>query len=101
MLNTTSKIPDCCCPYCGYHHGVASGMEDGKRPCPGAISLCMMCGELGIFDDTKRVRKPTAREMADIQHSHNWPPIEQVSRLIKQFIAMTPEERIKATGKML
>lgn len=95
MLNTTSKIAECCCPYCGYRHGVASAFEDGGRPSPDAITLCMMCGELGILDDTKQVRKPTAREMTDIQHSHNWPPLEQVSRLIKQYHAMTPEERIR------
>lgn len=83
MLTTTTKLPSHNCPYCGVAHYAATGLEDGDRPETGSVSICCECGELAIFADGKKLRKPTLEELTDIQRSRQWPLMERLMRGIK------------------
>lgn len=52
------------CPHCGKHndmHDTPDGSE--KTPQTGDVSICIRCGDLGVFDlKAGRIRKPTPRE---------------------------------------
>ena len=87
MLTTTSKIPPGHCPYCGHFQDLATAAEDGGRPRSGDISICFKCGELAVFYDDKRIRKPTHKELAEIHGSRNWPEVEKTMRCVKAFHA--------------
>jgi hypothetical protein len=56
------------CPYCGKENDMAELAQHAESTAPvdGDISLCIGCGEPAIFNDDLSVRKPTAKEYADI-----------------------------------
>jgi hypothetical protein len=41
------------CPHCGYLANCVTGLREaeGKTPAPGAISLCIKCGEASRFTE--------------------------------------------------
>jgi hypothetical protein len=57
------------CPFCGAGHEVAGIAEaDGQHPKDGDASMCIKCGEVGIFafDQEGNLRQPTIQELNDI-----------------------------------
>lgn len=65
MVDTA--IADCLCPYCGYKMDTSKGaMDDTARPEPGDISVCLSCGEAGIFNEAMAMRQMTEAERASI-----------------------------------
>jgi NAD-dependent SIR2 family protein deacetylase len=73
--------PESTCPYCGK---VTNGAAGPEAPEPGAISICIGCYNLGIFDDDLKIRKPTVEEFAEIRTDPQvWQEIEMVRHLLK------------------
>ena len=58
----------CICPHCGIEHELATGMgqNESQKPSEGSVSLCIRCGKPSIFTSDLQLRKPTARESADL-----------------------------------
>jgi hypothetical protein len=57
------------CPYCGYLVDHASGSlneDEGARPGPRSVNLCMKCGEMSLFDDHLMLRRPTMGEFVTL-----------------------------------
>lgn len=62
----TTELP-MVCPWCGDKHDLASEVSRrGKTPKPGAVALCVNCGEWAVFDENLALRKPTADELTII-----------------------------------
>lgn len=58
------------CPFCGSHlDRVGHIVGDNLQPDNGDVTLCIRCGEVGVFDDTVLggVREPTSRERRNIR----------------------------------
>jgi hypothetical protein len=79
-LRTTDTKP-CTCPDCGYPFEAATSL-DGKVPSAGSVSICWGCGAVNIFAEDCTVRRPTTKEMIDLQRSSTWQTIEQLQRAI-------------------
>jgi hypothetical protein len=39
-------------------------------PKPGDVSLCIRCGALAVFDETRRLRRPTGEEAIQFSMDH-------------------------------
>jgi len=53
------------CPYCEYEMELSTAVEDDSVvPHPGAISICINCGEAGFYAEDLSVRKITPDEYA-------------------------------------
>lgn len=84
------------CPACGYvfDDQTAIGGDGPRQPTAGSISICIACGEPGIYVDDMlglRIRQPTDEERAELdadetvrqvraawreverRHPHAWP----------------------------
>lgn len=56
------------CPHCGKQNDEAECMSNpGTLPEPGDISICISCGEWGIFTETA-LRRPDLTELFQIMH---------------------------------
>ncbi|MDY7815394.1 hypothetical protein U0F71_06655 [Burkholderia pseudomallei] len=60
------------CPHCGAHNDRHSAVtergEPPTAPSDGAVSICISCGELAIFDMHERcLRLPTIDEANDLE----------------------------------
>ena len=85
-LDGDYHTPESICPYCGRHTDGAAGPEP---PEPGAISICIQCYNLGIFDTDLKIRKPTVEEFGDIRTNPTvWKEIEMIRFLLKQTETM-------------
>jgi NAD-dependent SIR2 family protein deacetylase len=74
--------PESTCPYCGKKTNGAAGPE---APEEGAISICIQCRNLGIFDANLIIRKPTVEEFAAWRTDPEiWNEIEFVRFLLRQ-----------------
>jgi hypothetical protein len=76
------------CPHCGYRTTKAS-LECGpvSSPTPGAVSLCLRCGEWSIFDQQLKLRKPTDDEFMEIAED------EDLRRLRMAWVALDQERK--------
>lgn len=84
------------CPWCEYvfDDQAAIGGDGPRQPTAGSISVCIACGQLGVYADDMlglRIRKPTEEEQAELdadpmlqqvraawreverRHPHAWP----------------------------
>jgi hypothetical protein len=60
-------VPDQFCPFCGHHFNRASNVvDDGLIPTEGDISICLECGEPGIYTADLHMRKPTPAEQIEL-----------------------------------
>ena len=55
------ETPDGNCFTCGHKFDVSSGGE--RKPKPGDFSICINCGELGVYDDSLRIVPPTEEDL--------------------------------------
>lgn len=54
------------CPYCGWEYDAAKSVtEEEVLPSEGDYSLCIRCGEIGIFEEGI-IRKPSRREAKEM-----------------------------------
>jgi len=58
----TSRVPEILCWNCGKMISAATSWKD-KRPRPGDVSVCIYCGEVGMFDAFLALRRPTDDEI--------------------------------------
>lgn len=56
---TDFRTPLTMCWHCDRPLDAASDLDGNHRPEPGAVSMCMYCGAIGIFGDDMRLEKPT------------------------------------------
>jgi len=74
------------CPYCQNKLSAATGLrETDQAPDEGALTVCLYCGELLIFNADLTLRKPTQEELIEEQRSSQWPLIERAMRGAKQL----------------
>ena len=60
-------LPVTLCWHCDRALDDASGIdEEFAKPEAGAVSLCMYCGTVAIFEHDMRLRKPTEKELDDL-----------------------------------
>ena len=52
------------CPYCNRAHTAHTSLTEAARPAEGDVSLCIVCGQLGVFTAAGWVRKPSPEESA-------------------------------------
>lgn len=58
-----SRLSDDTCPHCGsLLNGAAT--YGGRPPVPGDASLCIYCGEIGVFGEGLRLSKPSPEDEA-------------------------------------
>lgn len=53
------------CPYCFYETDCASSITGEHKPHPGSISICINCGEAGIFDEMLAIRTMTEDDIEE------------------------------------
>ena len=78
------------CPYCGHRVRGATNPTPGDPTLPGdpdvlAFSLCVKCGELGLFTPELTLRKPTPEELAGLHSTSDWPVIHRMQVHIKSL----------------
>ncbi len=62
----TFRVAPQLCPHCGYAFDAASTVQGEGDPEPGALSICISCGETMVIDDALRLRIMTPEERAKI-----------------------------------
>jgi preprotein translocase subunit Sss1 len=74
--------PESTCPYCGK---VTNGAAGPEAPEAGAISICIQCYNLGIFNADLTIRKPTVEEFAALRSDpEQWRDIEMLRFVLRQ-----------------
>jgi len=63
-------VPPYPCPFCNKELDGATALDREATPSDGDISMCIYCGNFGIFDGGK-TRKPTLEEAID-KIAGNW-----------------------------
>jgi len=82
--------PESTCPYCGK---VTNGAAGPEAPEAGAISICIQCYNLGIFNADLTIRKPTVEEFASWRADPEvWREIELVRFALKATEYLTPSK---------
>lgn len=78
------------CPHCGAKHDAVSKLKGSavREPDPGSLSLCIKCGEFGMFDEAMKLRKLTDDEMVD---AWSYPEVRQVYRAWRQMKDQEPK----------
>lgn len=70
MTDSTSRTPITLCWHCDRALDAATPVDDDDPvPTPGAISLCLYCGAVGIFGDELVLRPPTEAELDEMGQS--------------------------------
>jgi hypothetical protein len=82
------------CPYCGKEHDFSSNTTDGCAPRDGDLSLCIGCGQFGIFEGLALggIRRTTAQETAEIAVH------PQACRVLNAWSTMQARRARKATS---
>lgn len=76
------------CPFCGKENDLttATKPERLRPPRDGDFSLCIACGDLGIFDDSHigGMRKPTEAEYEKLERSENVRQVRKAWLMLKR-----------------
>jgi hypothetical protein len=59
------------CPYCARPYNRHRTIEGQGAPEPGDVSICIGCGEVCIFNESLRLRRPTQAERRDALADRN------------------------------
>jgi hypothetical protein len=59
----TSRTPTNACLDCGGQSDAATSLEHGKKPSPGAITICIRCSHIMAYDNRLRLRELNDEEM--------------------------------------
>ena len=79
------------CPFCLVEGDKVSNFEDAE-PGPGALSLCLKCGEFSVFGDRNGLRKPKPFEADHIQQDPECQSFKAAWRVIAK--RMDSDDRI-------
>ena len=69
------------CPACGAAMNVATGLNHGKPPEPGDLSLCIECGQICRFGDSFTLLAITP-EQARLLLGPDWPTLDKARKYI-------------------
>lgn len=90
MKPSTPEIPpNACCPHCGEGSEAYTpvtteqGEEPAESPEVGSYSICIYCGEIGVYQDDLTIRKMTNAELRD---ENVMAPLQRIQGLVKEFI---------------
>lgn len=70
------------CPHCGTMLDCATPITSENAPYAGAVSVCIECQGINIFDDDTLLRLPTDAELAELRASSVWPIIQRTKRIM-------------------
>src|SRR5271165_4604631 len=66
------------CPHCGrIHDRVCAADGSDVKPEPGAVSVCFVCGGLGVFTIGTHIRAVTKSEFTEFKQSAEWAAYER------------------------
>lgn len=82
------------CPYCLYETDLASSISGASKPKPGSISICLNCGEAGIFDETL-----TSRAMNEDDIEQTDKSTMAKVRMAKALIKATIDSKIQPSNR--
>lgn len=83
------RMPPTACPYCAKPLDTTQAVHSDRgdiRPVGGDISLCIECGEWGIFDSNLTLRKPTDEEQLEIGHDQNCVRVRYIWNKLQEVI---------------
>jgi hypothetical protein len=82
-------LPEVFCPECGIKLDAAGSTEgdDGVRPNPGDLAVCINCGEIMAYTETMILRRLGVTELLDMDH-------EMTYSAIKARVTIRSRERI-------
>lgn len=63
LADEDSPIAECACWRCGYIFNAATCVNKTAKPKPGDTSICVQCGEIGVYNKKLQVTKPTAAQL--------------------------------------
>lgn len=67
MSQTTTDIPEQRCAKCGFLFSQTTNPSVDVKPFPGAVSICIACGAVQIFNTDFTLRDPTPEERGRLQ----------------------------------
>jgi hypothetical protein len=82
--HVTSEMPTSPCPYCGALVEQATSANRAGVTNPGSVGLCWECGKVCVYDERLQLRKPTAKELIEVQEWSQWPMIERMALGIRR-----------------
>jgi hypothetical protein len=85
MTNKALRVKNIC-PHCGYVSDRVSKVFHRRELQPGAVSLCISCGEWSVFDAALALRAPTEAEFLELG-------MDAECRLLRHSWALMDQER--------
>lgn len=82
FIGEKQKITESKCLKCGKLLDGCSAVENEAKPKKGDFSICIKCGNIAVFDNDLKLRKPTKKEHEEISANET---IMAQQRLIVQF----------------
>ena len=63
---STSKIPECCCPNCGKRIDAATSLDAATYPKENDVTVCGYCATICIFKEDLSLRKMDVEEFVEL-----------------------------------
>ena len=83
-------VPEASCPRCGHKFNRLGSLEHpDEAPDPGSTVVCIGCAGVLVVDEGRRVRIPTAKEVADIANGDGWPELQRTIASVRRMHAVT------------
>ena len=70
-LGKDHRIKENYCPFCNHKLDGVSQVNGNSLTEAGCYAVCIMCGNVSVYDDGLSLRKPLAEEESEIQNNLN------------------------------
>lgn len=85
----TTRTPLTICWHCDRPLDAATPIDAGDPvPEPGAVSLCLYCGAVGVFADDMRLRPPTEPELDELGQSEEFRNRYTIFAWVRQYVML-------------
>lgn len=75
-----TKLSEDACAFCRKRVDRCSGQA---KPAPGDVTVCIGCGNVSVFTEKLKLRKPTAAELKEITEDPRIKEVQKAIRVVK------------------
>lgn len=92
QMSDSYRTPATICWHCNRLLDAASGLNDSQKPSKEAVSLCLYCGIIGIYDKDLIVRQPTIELLDKLFEDKEFMHTYMEFQWVRQYVSITEKE---------